>query len=188
VVCIASGPSLTPEDCELVRASGLPTFVTNTTFRICPWAHVLFGFDRKWWEHYLPEVRQSFRGRLVGYSPGLQSFGVQSLSSEKAWYTHFHNSGASAASLAIAAGAARVILLGYDCQKTGGQVHWHADHPAPMGNARSIGNWPTQFKGLARYAAARGVPIVNASRATALTMFPRVDLAAALASQQLEAA
>lgn len=189
VVCIASGPSLTPEDCELVRESGLPTIVTNTTFRMCPWADVLFAFDRKWWAHYLPEVRQTFKGRLIGWSPGLQAFGIPSLHDEKAWFTHFHNSGACSASLAIAAGASRVILLGCDCQKTGGKVHWHADHPAPMGNARSIGNWPTQWKNLARYAAARHVPVENASRATALTVFPRVDLADALArAKQLEAA
>lgn len=189
VVCIASGPSLTAEDCDLVRDAGLPTIVTNTTFRMCPWADVLFAFDRKWWAHYLPEVKETFRGARIGWAPGLQTYGIPSLHDEKAWFRHFHNSGASAVSLAMAAGATRVILLGYDCQKTGGRTHWHPDHPAPMGNARSIGNWPQQFKNLARHATAERVLIENASRATALTFWPRVDLADALArAKQLEAA
>lgn len=192
VVCIASGPSLTQEDCELVRASGLTTVVTNTTFQLCPWAHVLFAFDCKWWKHYAGEVKagrwQAFRGARIGWSPGVASYGVPSLHHESEWFTHFHNSGACAASLAVAAGASRVVLLGYDCQRTGGKTHWHGDHPKALGNARSMNNWPTQFKSLARYASAKGVPIENASRATALTFFPRVELARALHVKQLEAA
>lgn len=181
VVCIASGPSLTADDCETVRAAGLPTIVTNTTFRMCPWADVLFAFDGKWWKHHLAEVKASFRGARIGWAPGVASYGVPSLHGERAWFTHFHNSGASAASLAIVGGAERVILLGYDCQRTGGRVHWHGDHPAGLGNAASMRNWPTHFKGLSRYAASRGVPVLNASRETALTFFPRMPLEQALA-------
>lgn len=174
VVCIASGPSLTPEDCEAVR--GLPCIVTNTTFRLCPWADVLFAFDGKWWDHYLEEVRRTFKGALMSHAIAVKP-GVESVRG-KPWFQHFHNSGASAISLAITGGASRVILLGYDCQRTGGKTHWHGDHPKALSNARSIANWPTQFKNVARYAASKSVPVLNASRATALTCFPRVTLEA----------
>ena len=63
VVCIASGPSLTAEDCELVRESGCPVIVTNTTFRLCPWADMLYAFDRPWWNHY-KLIGCYFTGRL----------------------------------------------------------------------------------------------------------------------------
>ena len=56
VVVIASGPSLTEDDCEAVRKSGLPAFVVNTTFRRCPWADVLVAHDSKWWQTYGAEV------------------------------------------------------------------------------------------------------------------------------------
>lgn len=184
VVCIASGPSLTPQDCETVRATGLPTIVTNTTFRLCPWADVLFAFDSKWWKHHLAEVNGAFVGARVGWAPGVAALGIPSLHNERAWFSHFHNSGASAASLAIVGGADRVILLGYDCQKTAGRSHWHGDHPAGLGNAMSMRNWPTQFKGLARYAASRRVPVLNASRETALPFFPRVALADVLQAEE----
>ena len=103
-----------------------------------------------------------FHGR-VGHVPNLKCFG---------------NSGAGAIALAAKAGASRVILLGYDCEKSGGKVHWHGDHPAGLGNAGSMPKWPEQFKRLA--ASLSGVEVINCSRATALTAFPRGKLESVL--------
>lgn len=175
VVCIGSGPSLTEEDCERARRAGLPTIVTNTTFRRCPWADVLFGFDGSWWRVHRNEVEADFKGERITCSAIGKAMGAESLLYQD-WYQSFSNSGASAISLAIAAGAARVVLIGFDCQKTGGAVHWHGDHPKELSNARSIANWPIHFRGVARLATHRGVDVINCSRATALTCFPRAAL------------
>ena len=80
----------------------------------------------------------------------------------------------------LVAGASKVVMLGYDCQKTGGRTHWHGDHPRTLGNAHSMPGWPKLFAKVAKFAEARRVPVVNATRETALTCFPRVDLEAAL--------
>ena len=69
-----------------------------------------------------------------------------------------------------------MILLGYDCQKTGGKTHWHGDHPKALGNAHSLPNWPRFFANVAKYAITDGTPVVNCSRATALNCFPRAEL------------
>jgi hypothetical protein len=172
VICIGSGPSLTEEDCDRARRAGVPTIVTNTTFQRCPWADVLFGFDVGWWRQYRTEVDAVFKGRKVTCSPSARQFGCEVLAAVP-WFTSFHNSGANAVSLAITAGAARVLLLGFDCQRTGGQTHWHGDHPKALSNARSIANWPAHFRNVARLARARGTEIINCSRATALDCFPR---------------
>ncbi len=71
-----------------------------------------------------------------------------------------------------------MILLGYDCQLTGGRAHWHVDHPGGLGNAGSVAKWPAQFAELA--ARLSGADVVNASRQTGLEVFPRSDLADAL--------
>ena len=179
VVCIASGPSLTPQDCDLVFRAGLPTIVTNTTFRLAPWAHVLIGFDAKWWTTYLREIRETFRGECITCAAARLD-GVTSLATEF-WFRPFGNSGAAAVSLAIAANAQRVIMVGYDAQKApDGRAHWHADHPAPLSNAKSIANWPNKFDRLANYASKQRVEVINASRASALKQFPRADLEAVL--------
>lgn len=135
------------------------------------WADALFAIDAKWWERYLPEVQRDFRG--VAYSNN-DFHGRLSHVPLKA----FGNSGAGAIALAVKAGASRVILLGYDCQKTGGQAHHHGDHPAGLGNAGSLPKWPEQFKRLA--ATLAGVEVINCSRETALTAFPRGELESAL--------
>lgn len=180
VVCIASGPSLTPEDCALVRASALPAIVTNTTFRLCPWAAVLLAFDCKWWREYRREVEKTFDGERIACSPGALSFGVPVISRRDTWFQAFGNSGTAAISLAAVGGASRIVLLGYDCQKTGGRTHWHGDHPPMLGNARSIRNWPTQFKNVARYASGKGARVINCTRQTALACFDRGALEEAL--------
>lgn len=182
MACIASGPSLTPEDCETVRQAGIPTIVTNTTWKLVPWADALFAFDSKWWAMYHAEVVAGFKGAMVTCAPGRRFEGVQSLHS-LSWYRHFNNSGAGAVSLAIVAGAKRVVMLGYDCQKTGGKTHWHGDHPAALGNARSLDRWPLHFKNVARFAKEKRVEVINASRQTALTHFERSTLEEALAEE-----
>lgn len=176
VVCIASGPSLTPEDCELVRASGHPTIVTNTTFRLCAWAHALFGYDAPWWRHYIDEVKRIFQGRLFSKSPRLREFGVE-WAEQYPPFKSFGNSGACAISLAVAAGASRIVMLGYDGQvPVSGPSHHHGDHPSDLRNCTSSPAWPAQFGRLSHYVAKHGVDVVNASRATVLTHFKRAPL------------
>lgn len=187
VVCIASGPSLTAEDCDAARASGVPTIVTNSTFRACPWAFALVGFDFAWWRVHMDEVRQTFRGRLFCQS---SRWALRDLEWPGAHprYRSFGNSGACAIALAVACRARRVILIGYDGQATGGRSHHHGDHPAPLRNCDTMPAWPLQFSRLATWADARGVPIVNATRETALEQFPRVTLAEAFDDAQRRAA
>jgi hypothetical protein len=179
VVCIASGPSLTAKDCELVRASGHPVVVTNTTFRLCPWADALFGFDAKWWKLYRKEVGAVFKGRCFTASPVAAKYGPESLWGVP-WFRIYRNSGACAVSLALSGGAAKVVMLGFDAGWDGTKRHWHGDHPAGLENAGTMGDWPRQFEGLAKYAGKGGIPVVNASRRTRLACFPRGELEAEL--------
>lgn len=177
VACIASGPSLTPQDCETVRrwreaAPGRAVIVVNTTFRLAPWADVLYAMDAAWWNAHIDEVRRTFRGRLI--NPWREMRGV-----ERVRFEHRRNSGAGAISLAAHWGARRIVLLGYDCQRTGGQAHWHGDHPKGLGNAGTIDRWPAIFARLAKSMAGR-VTVINATRETALTCFERRALSEAL--------
>jgi hypothetical protein len=177
VVCIASGPSLTTEDLSLVRAwrdqGGGSVFVANTTFRAALWADLLFAIDSKWWALYEVEVAEDFQGEAYSM--------CDTLAANRLSMRHFYpygNTGAGLVALAAEAGASRIVMLGYDCQHTNGQTHWHGAHPAPLGDAGSVHKWAGSFRVMAR--AHRKTPIVNASRATALTCFPRENLEQAL--------
>lgn len=181
VICIASGPSLTLADCEAARATGHPVVVTNTTFRIAPWADVLFGFDSNWWRQHLEEVRATFRGRLMSVSQVAGNLGIETTYGAT-WFRQVGNSGACAISLAICSGAKRVILIGFDCCRgSDGKNHWHGDHPKGMSNCLSMARWPAQFARVAAEAKREGVVVLNASRSTTLTCFERVRLEECLA-------
>lgn len=141
--------------------------------------------DRSWWNEYGLEIRSPaelwttnreaarvYNLNLINGEPG------GGLSSRPNTIKLGGNSGFQALGLALHFGAAKVVLLGYDMQLTNGRTHWHGDHPR-LGNPLPIRmrEWLLRFGELAR---ATRVPILNASRATALQCFPRVSLDEAL--------
>ncbi|HJW51772.1 MAG TPA: hypothetical protein VJ501_07165 [Burkholderiaceae bacterium] len=173
VVCIASGPSLTPVDCARVKIMGYKTLVTNTTFRLCPWADILVGHDARWWRQYGAEVRVAFAGRKLAGQQAAKQYGPEIVN----WATVYQNSGALAVSCAVAAGVSKVLLLGYDASPDAdGRKHWHEDHPLGLDNCKSIERWGYQFGKLAAEAKAANVEVINASRRTKLDCFPRAVL------------
>lgn len=181
VVCIASGPSLTAEDCELVHESGHPTIVVNRSFRRAPWADILFGMDQLFWQEHLAEIERTFAGERWGYVRLPAAANVIATKGElypRGW----GNSGSYAMSLAVVTMPLKIVMLGYDCQLgQQGEKHWHEDYPPNMGNAQSIKRWPYHFELIGKYAANHGVRVVNCSRSTALSCFERGDLQAELA-------
>lgn len=92
------------------------------------------------------------------------------------------NSGAQALGLAVLFGAAHVLLLGYDMSLRGNQTHWHGHHGKGLNNPRpgSLAGWAKGFEVLAREL--RGVDVINCSRQTAITAFPRASLEECLAA------
>lgn len=176
VVCIASGPSLTEADVELVkqwRGEKRLVFVANTTYQIAPWADVLFAMDSAWWEVHKKEVARTFGGlkytSCTKLLPGVLRLPLHLLN-------HFGNSGAALVMLASVGGAKQIYLLGYDAKKTD-KSHWHGDHPKPLKNAPSVDSWPQKFRNLSK---ALKVPVFNCSRDTAIDAFPLVRLEDAL--------
>lgn len=172
VACIASGPSLTKADCDAVHAKGWRTIVTNTTFQLAPWADALFAFDGSWWREYRHQVDAVFAGDRVTCSSAGRVMGAAESLLYQPWFAPFQNSGASAIALAVLTGPARIVLLGYDCQKTGGKSHWHGDHPSTLSNALSMSHWPRAFRNVSRFAKEHGVKVINCTRQTALECFP----------------
>lgn len=178
VICLASGPSLCDEDVERVRrwraeeagSQAKAVIVANTTFRAAPWADALFALDRDWWKTYIDEVNATFHGERYSKNSQRPEYNVKQLKD----FETYGNSGASCISMAAQANAARVILLGFDCQHTGGLSHWHGNHPAGLGNAGLTDKWLENYKRLAKDY--NWLNIVNCSRSTAIDAFPKARL------------
>ena len=87
------------------------------------------------------------------------------------------SSGHTAVALAIALGAARVVMLGYDMRVVGGREHHHDEY---TGTPRDLGLYANEFApgfaGWREAAEASGVDIVNATPGSAVTEFRFADL------------
>jgi len=147
--------------------------VANTTYQIAPWADALFAMDRQWWEVHIDEVNRTFHGARYSINQLNRRYNVAKLSSSV--FNSYGNSGAGAINLAAQGGAKRILLLGYDCQRTGGMAHWHGNHPRTLGNAGQIDRWHEKFKKLSQDLSGM-TKIINCSRESALTCFDRSTL------------
>ncbi len=159
-VCIASGPSLTAADCDLVRQSGLPTIAVNNSWQLAPWCHHLYAGDLAWWDTYGADAPTTCQR----WSCTRQAVAKHGL--------HYHevfgayNSGLRAIELAFKLGAERVLLLGYDCTVSGG-THWHGDHCGTKNPDEALcRKWAAQHAGLKQRA-----QVINCSRETSLECY-----------------
>lgn len=151
--------------------------------RLAPWADALYACDYAWWATNLTDWAE-FRGvKFTWCELAAREFGLCHVPSRKApglGRDRVHtggNSGYQAVNLAYLLGAARIVLLGFDMQKSGGRSHWHGDHrrlnnPTPD----LLRRWVENFEALAGELQAEGVEVINCSRQTALRCFPRATL------------
>lgn len=181
VLIAASGPSQRVEDIDAVRGRAR-VVVINTTWRLAPWADVLYACDLLWWR----QERPSFDGlRVIGRGQFERCHEIRVDGSARMRFNGRSiggggNGGFQALNMAALWGARKVILTGFDYAHPG--LHWHGRHPAPLtqSNHVTIKNWLSAMEGAAPDLKRRGVRVINASRETALTCFERMDVGAAL--------
>lgn len=181
VVVMATGPSLTPAQCHLVRQAGVAAIAVNDAYRLAPWADVLYAADAQWWHAHAQDALK-FSGlkltadRTVTYRHviKMKQTGKEGYDPEPGCVRTGGNSGYQALHVAIQAGARRVVLLGYDM----GGAHFFGRHPHPLRNTpeHAFANWIRRFPALN----GRGAEIVNCTPGSALTCYPRMPLEEAL--------
>lgn len=163
--------------------------VINDNYRLAPWADVLYACDFKWWRQYngVPEFtgqKWTVDANAARTYPDLhhvKGLPLPGLSSDQNIINTGRNSGYQAINLAILFGAARIVLLGYDMQVTGDKRHWFGEHPAPLVSCSNYGRYIENYRTMTPDLERLGIPVINCTRETALTMFPRMELSYALA-------
>jgi hypothetical protein len=159
--------------------------VVNATFKLALWADVLYAADMRFWETYGPKIFPSFQGETWSVSEmAREKFGTYwircgsdvGFSKEADTINGGGNSGHQAIHLAATFGARKIVLLGFDMQRTGGKEHWHGKHEGRLPNGSGFAQWMRSMAYLARDLKARGVEVVNCSRATAMKCFARKTL------------
>lgn len=188
-IVVASGPSA--KDAPLDIAKGRArVIVINESWRLAPWADVLYAGDYRWWKanEGLPEwtgLKVSVHHRLVENAWGIRHLpmnrGDVMETARLGILGWGGNSGFQAVNLAAQlVGPGRVILVGFDMTLASG-VHWHGAHPQFNPKPDSIGRWRRVLDRAAASLAKAGTTVLNASPASALRNYPKVSLGEALA-------
>lgn len=186
-VIVASGPSAV--DAGVDQARGKARLIAvNSSWRLAPWADVLYANDFAWWER---------EDGVPGFA-GLKLCGHQGIESRTAWQVRrvtVHeghnrlltavpgelgwggNSGFAAVNLAVQFGVARIVLVGFDMRVDRG-LHWHGRHPQGLNNPApaNVNRWRRLLDDAAPVLEALGIEVINAAPDSALTRFPKRPL------------
>jgi len=186
VACVATGPSLTREDCNYLRGK-CRVIAINDAHKWVPWADVLYSSDRRWWNHYkgVPE----FQGMRFGIGSGigkknpaggkwtgvkiLRNTGYLGLDMAPDAIRNGRNSGYAAVNLAVKFGASKVLLLGYNMGYIKGRAHFFGSHPPGLPQSASLyPGFRKNFEHMVKPLAELGVEVVNCTPETSLMCFP----------------
>lgn len=200
VAIIGGGPSLARADVELCRGRAR-VIACNDAYLLAPWADALMFSDEKWWAWHKdrPELRAfaGIRAALETAGKGIAGVGAHALrnygpgpglAEQRDGVRHGWNTGYQAINLAVHMGARRIVLLGFDMKVAAdGRQHWHRNHRMLDGPAVYASKMLPCFATLVEPLTRRGIAIVNATRDTALTVFPRLPIDKALALESVPA-
>ncbi len=176
----------------------------NDAYKLAPWADILYGCDAKWWNWHNPAFPEpkgdatTFAGIKVGLKwnamqgkyyggwdhenyPDIRALAATGLSGLEIAPNALRtggNSGYQAINLAVHMGAKRILLLGYDMQKTANGAHWFGEHPD--GVEPSWMNMLLDFPSLVKPLKEKGVEVINCTLDSALKVFPSKQLEAVL--------
>lgn len=180
---LACGPSIIGQD--LTPLNKVDVIAINNSWQLIPDAMALYACDRAWWEHhkFVPE----FNGKKYTQEKGwgnkwpegievLKSENKLGLCKEKGKINNGYNSGHQAINLAYHLGYARLVLVGFDCQMTGGKRHWFGDHPGRLNRKSPYNLFIKAFNQLALDLKNEKIEVINCSAQSALTCFERGNL------------
>ncbi len=185
-VVIASGPSLTAEDCELVRLARAADLVrvvsvSNAWKQTALWADQFFAADQRYWKAYAGKMMLAgvSKDRMVtccNVSASIHHIArVRAANRPSIGTYQLHtggNSGFMGLNLAFLYGSRRIILLGLDCQPgPKGERHFDGDHPSPLVQVMPFKEWVHRFERAAPDLKKHGATVINCTRSSALTCF-----------------
>lgn len=185
---IATGPSLTWQDCERVKNVAARIYTVNDAFRWFPHVDVIYACDEEWWDVH----EAATRGRGVRWTCSDAAAGKYGLRHIPGQHHHSAgvrfdasgqgivyggNSGFQALNLAFAHGLRDAVLLGFDMGHDQGRPsHFFGEHPPSIAKPSPYAAWLRHFYAAAPEIRAAGMTVVNATRGGWLDAFPRVQL------------
>ena len=184
VVIAAPGPSLTQEQIDMVRDSGVHCITIGDVGRVMyPDAPVLYHCDNKWWKHY--DYCPDFKGLRVSLEDVDDMRVVEMERSELTegldlrypYLVTGCHSGYQAINLAMFSQPKEIILIGYDQKDTrDGRHNIIGHHPHGVRRQYDFNLFISTLTSLLPVLDNLGVNVYNCTIDSALKCFPRKDL------------
>lgn len=189
-VIIGGGSSLTPADVAFCRGKAR-VIAIKEAYLLAPWADVLYAADAKWWLYYngaptFEGVKYSIEGMDVPHQleryPDvriLRNTGNEGIERDPSGLRTGYNSGFQAVNLAVHFGVKRILLLGFDMWRgPDGEQNWFGPHPNHV--ASPYGLFLKAFATSVEPLRKLGIEVINCSRFTVLSLFPKMTIEEAL--------
>lgn len=184
IVIAAPGPSLTQEQINMVRESGVHCITIGDVGRVMfKDAAVLYHCDRKWWEYYgcCPEF-QGFKVSLEDVD-SLEVFEMERSEAKEGLDLEFPyivtgcHSGYQAINLAMFAKPKEIILIGYDMKdKPDGRHNIIGHHPQGVRRQYDFNLFISTLTSLRPVLDNMGVTVYNCTIDSALKCFETKEL------------
>lgn len=182
VFVVASGPSLTREDCETLRTRGAAVLSVSDSYLWLPFAEWHYACDLFWYMKPQPgdteprgkRVREIIPACFTSSTSAVRHFGLL-----RAPMFQGSNSGTHAIQLAARLEARHIGLLGFDfAHGPNGERHFFGDHVSGLRNAPGCQTWLRELPPVIEKLNDAGVSVVNYSRRTAIpkSVVPRATL------------
>lgn len=168
-IVLGTGPSVTEDQLDAIRASGLPVFGCNNTYQVAGLT-ALLACNPEWWDYYWPRDEALRNGDFEKWTwdkKTSEKYGIgfirgewrDGLSTDPAVIHYGHSSGYQLVGLAYHYGVREMILVGYDLryppgyngmQKVaGGDRHYFGEYPPELQHWTKFGIGPNgELKGL----------------------------------------
>ena len=184
-VIVATGPTLDLDDVAYCQGRAR-VLAINNAYDVAPWADALYGTDARWWHwhHGVPSFtgpkwsmnHSAWNGYRVMYPDVqlLRNTGPDGLEHNPGGLKNGRNSGYAGINLAYHYGATRILLLGYTMQKVGGRSHYFGEHPNK--SSSPYDHFRRRFQSLVNPLKKRGITVINCTKQSALTVFPKANL------------
>lgn len=183
---VASGQSATQDDLDRLKGR-CRIAVVNNSFRLAPWADMLYAADGGWWGAN-PDARLFAGLKVTANRDVAKRFGLHLVRvrdetdsqahafslDEQGLIGHGGNGGFQVFNLVVQFGARRILLVGFDM----GGEHWHDKHEEPLKNPRpqTLAKWRERLDAQAARLAGLGVDVVNVSPMSALTAYRKMPI------------
>lgn len=188
VAILGTGPSLKQSDVDRLKGHA-KIIAVNDSWRLCPWADVLYGADRAWWQHY--NYVTEFRGERWTQTKGHKAWPTEAknaglyivdstskgeLSLDPSIIVTGSNSGFQALNLAVLFGTTKILLLGIDCIMLNDQRHWFGDHPGALNRKSPYSLFRQAFLKAAPILKENRIEVINCSYLSTIACFPKMHV------------